>query len=80
MDGTEFTVKFQGFIHPLDATSSNGPPLKVFLVTVAAHAALWMSWDASVENKVSTYICGDERSETQPLSWCVDMNSTRPCL
>ena len=58
IDRTEYTVKFQGYIHPLNAESSNGPPLKVFLVSVAAHAYLYISLDDSKENKVRIRIEG----------------------
>ena len=39
----EYTAKFRGFIHPLGAESSNGPPLKVWLVSVTAQSKLFMS-------------------------------------
>lgn len=53
LPNTVYTSKFQGFIHPLGAASSNGPPLKVFLVSVAADAQLYLSTDSTKQNKVS---------------------------
>ena len=49
---TVYISKFEGFIYPMGAESSNGPPLKVFLVSVAADAKLYLSTDTSENQKV----------------------------
>ena len=55
IEGTEYTAKFRGYLHPLGADSSNGPPLKVFLVSVSAHAWLYVSTDDSPLNVVISF-------------------------
>ncbi len=55
IDGTEYSARFQGFIHPLGATTSVGSALKVYLVAVAAHAWLNISTDDSPAQEVSNF-------------------------
>ena len=50
---TEFTAQFRGFIYPLGAVSSNGPPLKLQLISVAADMEFFLSTDETEENAVS---------------------------
>ena len=49
---TTYTTKFRGFLHPLGAVSSNGPPLKVYMTAVMASMDLYISEDDAEEHKV----------------------------
>ena len=55
--GGEYTNVFKGYFHPLAAPSSNGSPLKVYLVSSAATSMLYMSPNEDPYQKVGPCLC-----------------------
>ena len=56
---TVYTSKFEGFIHPMGAQSSNGSPLKVYLVSVSADARLYLSTDTTKASCPVAHSCSN---------------------
>ena len=74
--GGEYSAIFKGFFHPLGAPSSNGSPLKVSLVSAAAHAWLYMSPGDDPATKVSSYVICIPFTKHEPILLPVGFQST----